>query len=124
MKEIFHRQQQLDNIVREEGIDRSTYWWLEKSNEEAQEWKVTDPDIDFEAFLMEGADVFISWVGTMRAAGVSWEMAWDAVKFKMDIIEQRLHYAKKAAGNGRPFEENYERAKKNLLKSAPDDCNP
>ena len=89
MHHLFDRAQDLSKI-QEPFVHRSTYWWLDKNHEEAEEWRMEDPTIDEHKFLDEGADQIISWIQTMRSAGISWQTALEAVLFKMDVVEARL----------------------------------
>lgn len=89
MHHLFDRAAEI-GAIQEPFVKRSTYWWLDKNHEEAEEWRLEDPTVDMHKFLDEGADQIISWVQTMRSAGVDWSTALQAVLFKMDVVEARL----------------------------------
>jgi hypothetical protein len=89
MHHLFDRAAEI-SAIQEPFVTRSTYWWLDKNHEEAEEWRQEDPELDMHKFLDEGADQIISWVQTMRSAGIDWSTALQAVLFKMDIVQERL----------------------------------
>ena|SRR3990167_9055264 len=69
---------------------RSVYWGLQKAREEADEWCFTDPTINEEQFLSEGADVVIAWMGAMKEAGFSYDVALESIRLKMNVVIDRV----------------------------------
>lgn len=110
MHELFDRAEQVEEVQRP-YVTRSAYWWQEKTLEEAQELALEDITLNEHTFLAEGADVIISWIRTMQAAGVSWQTAYEAIMFKFDVVEERLRRTADMMGNGRTWDENYQQVK-------------
>jgi hypothetical protein len=75
------------------------------------EWQEEHPERDMHNFLLEGADVMIAWISTMRMAGVSWQTAFEAVKFKYDIIEERINRTVETMQEGHEYDVAYEYVK-------------
>ena len=69
---------------------RSVYWGLQSTYEEADEWRVTDSDINEDQFLEEGADIIIAYMTTMKSAGYSYEVAMQAIYEKMNVVIDRV----------------------------------
>jgi len=111
MKEILIQIEGLDKRAASHGLDRGPAYWNPKLREEVVEWEAENPEDDFQAWLLEGADVFIAWFGKMRAAGVSTETAFAAVALKCDILSDRMATAEAMPG-GIPFEERYQMSKR------------
>ena len=88
------------------------YWGIEKTYEEAEEWRVTDPDINEDQFLDEGADIVIAWMGAMKSAGYSYEVAIEAIRLKMNIVIDRVIEADILTKNSdMGFDEAYQKVK-------------
>ena len=98
--------------LRELTPSRSQYWGLYKTKEEAEEWCVTDADINEDQFLAEGADVMIAWMTVMKSCGYSYEVAMQAVIDKLDVV---IHRAERTnilvVENGQSWDKNYQRIK-------------
>lgn len=107
MEMLFTRSEQLDSLT----PPRSVYWAQHKVAEEGLEFEVTDHELNRHEFLSEGADVIIAWIKAMREAGVSWEVAFQAVLFKYDVLELRFQETNLLMGNGKTHEENYNATK-------------
>ena len=100
-----------DNIVTNTP-KRSVYWGLHKTTEEAQEWEVTDPDINEDQFLDEGADIVISWMTAMKSAGYSYEVTIEAIRLKMNVVINRVLDADfLCRTKGMEFDEAYQKVK-------------
>lgn len=76
--------------IRANSPRRSVEWVQQKAVEEAHEFADTHPEYGMEHFLEEGADLFITWMGTMKEAGVSMNVALEAVWRKMNIVIDRM----------------------------------
>ena len=79
-----------DHIVRNTP-PRSTQLGVESTRREADGWCVTDPDINEDQFLEEGADVVISWMTTMKSAGYSCEVAIQSIYEKMNVVINKMY---------------------------------
>lgn len=69
---------------------RDMMWGLDQVRNEADEWHAEHPDPTSQEFLYEGADVVLAWMTTMKAAGISMEVALQAIWEKTNIIVDRL----------------------------------
>lgn len=110
IQELFQRSQEIEAQT-SPYVDRNLGWWQGKNVEEATEWSEENPEEDMHNFLLEGADVMIAWISTMRMAGVSWQTAFEAVKFKYDILEARISQTVQLMQEGHEYEVAYQQVK-------------
>ena len=80
--------QQHDEIGRK--APRDMMWGLDQVKNEADEWHDEHPDPTSQEFLYEGADVILAWMTAMKGAGISMEVAMQAVWEKTNIVLDRL----------------------------------
>lgn len=112
-----------DYLVKETP-ERSYYWGLYKAKEEAIEWTCTDPDINEDQFLDEGADLIISYMTTMKSAGYSYEVACEAIMAKLNVvIDRAIDTTAETESNGKSWDENYLEVKKrgDIYSAPPED---
>lgn len=94
--------------IRTYSPPRTVEWVQQKAIEEAQEFAETHPDNNMDHFLEEGADLFITWMGTMKEAGVSMEVALQAIWMKMNtVIDRMIDTETISKERGIPWEEAY-----------------
>ena len=103
---------QHDEIGRERP--RDMMWGLNQVKNEADEWHDEHPDPTSQEFLYEGADVILAWMTAMKGAGISLEVAMQAVWEKTNIVLDRLIQTREIElREGIPHEVAYERIKEN-----------
>ena len=88
MKELFSKHAQFEDA--RPLMKHSTYWYQERAGHEVEEWKMEDPTLDPEAFLSEASDVFLFWAAALNSAGISPEVAHQAILQKIELNEQRF----------------------------------
>lgn len=71
-------------------VPRTLEWGLNQVKNEADELHDEHHDPTSQEFLYEGADVVLAWMTTMKAAGISMEVALQAIWEKTNIIVDRL----------------------------------
>jgi phosphoribosyl-ATP pyrophosphohydrolase len=69
---------------------RTLEWGLNQVKNEAQELHDEHHDPTSQEFLYEGADVVLAWMTAMKAAGISMEVALQAIWEKTNIVYDRL----------------------------------
>lgn len=69
---------------------RDLTWGLNQVKSEADELHDEHHDPTSQEFLYEGADVVLAWMTTMKAAGISMEVALQAIWEKTNIVVDRL----------------------------------
>lgn len=69
---------------------RDMMWGLDQVKNEADEWHAEHPDPTSQEFLYEGADVVLAWMTAMKGAGISMEVALQAVWEKTNVVIDRL----------------------------------
>jgi phosphoribosyl-ATP pyrophosphohydrolase len=108
MREIWERHDHLMEITPK----RSQYWGHAKAVEEAEEWAITDADINEDEFLSEGADLIIAWMTTMKSAGYSMDVALEAIQIKLEAVIDRAERTNiMTIENGSTWDNNYKRIK-------------
>ena len=106
MREIWDHH---DNLLREVP-DRPLRWSLDSIKAEAHELSEADHKDDPEGFLHEGADVVLSYMSAMKAAGFSYEVAMQAVMEKLNIVIDRAIRANLMPSD-MPWQQRYETVK-------------
>lgn len=87
--------QQHDEIGRQ--APRDLMWGLDQVKNEADEWHDEHHDPTSQEFLYEGADVILAWMTTMKGAGISMEVALQAIWEKANIVVDRLLQSREIA---------------------------
>jgi hypothetical protein len=108
MKEIWEKHDKLIEITPK----RSHYWGLDKAVEEAEEWRITDWEVNEDQFLEEGADLVIAYLTVMKSSGYSMEVAMQAIMNKLDVVIDRAERATvMEIENGLGWDRNYQKVK-------------
>ena len=84
-KELWEKHDQLLEVT----PHRSVYWGIYRTQAEAVEFTQTDPELTPQEFLDEGSDIIISVMTTFKSAGISYEVALQAIHNKLDEITDR-----------------------------------
>lgn len=101
---------QHDELGRE--APRDMVWGLNAVKSEADEWHDEHHDPTSQEFLYEGADVVIAWMTAMKGAGISMEVALQAIWEKTNIIYDRLIDARiLSQGGAMTFDDAYNQVK-------------